>query len=44
MLFNFDALTIAVGVLFAWVITLTILLVQTNLHYRPLIKKLTKKK
>lgn len=43
MLFNFDALTIAVGILFAWVITLTILLVQTNLHYGRLIKNVSKK-
>ena len=43
MLLNFDLMTIAVGGLFAWVITLTILLVQTSLHYRRLIKNVSKK-
>lgn len=40
---NFDATTIAVGTLFAWVITLTILLVQSGIHYRRLTKNVSKK-
>ncbi len=40
---NFDLITIAVGLLFAWVITLTILLVQTIIHYRRLTKNVSKK-
>ncbi|PIP52221.1 hypothetical protein COW80_00070 [Candidatus Beckwithbacteria bacterium CG22_combo_CG10-13_8_21_14_all_01_47_9] len=40
---NFDLITIAVGVLFAWVIALTILLVQTSLHFRRLTKNVSKK-
>jgi hypothetical protein len=43
MLINFDILTIAVGALFAWVITLTILLIQTRLHYSRLVKTASKK-
>ena len=43
MLLNFDPITIAVGVLFAWVITLTILLAQTTAHYRRLTKNSSKK-
>lgn len=43
MSFNFDLITIAVGLLFAWVTTLTILLVQSNVHYRRLIKNVSRK-
>ena len=43
MLFNVDLMTIAVGLLFAWVIALTILLAQTSWHYRRLTKNVSKK-
>jgi len=43
MLLGFDLITIAVGILFAWVITLTILLVQNGIHYRRLTKNVSKK-
>lgn len=43
MLLDFDLNTIAVGILFAWVITLTILLVQNGIHYRRLTKNVSKK-
>jgi len=40
---NFDLITIAVGLLFAWIIALTILLVQTSLHFSRLTKNVSKK-
>lgn len=43
MFFNVDLLTMAVGLLFAWVITLTILLGQSVIHYRRLTGNVSKK-
>ena len=43
MLLNVDLITIAVGFLFAWVIALTILLIQSASHYRRLTKNASKK-
>src|SRR3989344_9465743 len=39
----FDVITIAVGILFAWVITLTALLVRIGIFYRRLTKNVSKK-
>ncbi|MBU2051949.1 MAG: DUF4446 family protein [Patescibacteria group bacterium] len=43
MLLNFDPTIIALFVLFSWVIALTILLIQTNRHYRRLTRNISKK-
>lgn len=43
MLFNVDIVTMAIGLLFAWVIALTILLVQTSIHFSRLTKNVSKK-
>lgn len=43
MLLNFDSTIIALFVLFSWVIALTILLIQTNRHYRRLTRNISKK-
>ena len=43
MIANFDLFQLAVFILIVWVIALTILLVQTNIHYRRLTKNASKK-
>jgi hypothetical protein len=40
---SFDPVLMAIGALFVWVITLTVLVVQTMLHYRRLTKNVSKK-